>query len=183
MSESDRSNGSAGNDDPGALHWPEDPAEKALNAPRPQSVRNAIYAMIAGAVITLAFSLYMFIQTDRAQLRDAAAKALAEQGDKAKATAEQIDGIVNTTLGTVVVFGVATALLWLLCAFLLHRRMRWVRHVCIALTVLGVLLLVGGKYGPVLPNLIVAIPVLVLVLRRPAREWLDGARAGRGKPA
>lgn len=153
--------------------WPEDPAEKRLNAPRPMTVRIAIYGMIAGAVLAVAVSALTLANVDRAALRPEFAKALEKTGEKA--TAAQIDGSINTMLTTIMVIGVVAALLWAGSAFLIHRRKRWARTAGMVLAAICVLV-TFTQLPLLMPNLLIAIPVLILLWTASAREWLGGGR-------
>lgn len=128
--------------------------------------------MYAGAVLSLIWTLLVLPQRD--VLRD----ALDEQN--LDVTAGELDSLVNTMIGVMVVVGLITTGLWVLMARTNRDGKSWAR---VLATILGAIAILLGLLGMLQVDLIglvmnlalvlLAVWILVLLYRRESTEYYN----------
>jgi heme A synthase len=128
--------------------------------------------MYAGAVLSLIWTLLVLPQRD--VLRD----ALDEQN--LDVTAGELDSLINTMIGVIVVVGLITTGLWVLMARTNRDGKSWAR---VLATILGAIAILVGLLGMLQVDLIglvmnlalvvLAVWILVLLYRRESTEYYN----------
>lgn len=136
----------------------------------PSSILTAVKLMYAGAVLSLLWTLLVLPQRD--VLRD----ALDDQN--LDMTAGELDSLINTLIGVMVVVGLITVGLWILLARANRSGKSWARVVATILGGIAILvgllgMLQGDAIGLVMNLVLVVLAVWILVLlyRRESSEY------------
>ncbi|HEX6337308.1 MAG TPA: hypothetical protein VFZ85_10160 [Jiangellaceae bacterium] len=138
----------------------------------PSSILTAVKLMYAGAVLSLLWTLLVLPQRD--VLRD----ALDDQN--IDMTAGEMDSLVNTMIGVMVVVGLITVGLWVLMARTNRDGKSWARVIA---TILGAIAVLVGLLGMLQVDLIglvmnlalvvLSVWILVLLYRRESTEYYN----------